>query len=339
MASTLQLHLIDNILAQLRPAPGAVLGIDIGGTKIAAGVLTSTRDGLRLPSDLERCPTRIRSIVPQATQRSSPDQLIKQVVTICEQLLCCRREHASDHVEAIGVCVAELVDREQQIVSASTLPLAGIGFKQAIQNSLGVPVILEPDVRAAAFAEAKVGAGVGHNSFLYVTIGTGISASVVFGGEPWRGERGLTGTFASTKTLSLFGSTFNQFGDSLEDIASGPGLVERYRLHDSSFRGTSADLLAQASQGCPLSADVLITGGRVVGAAVAQLVSLLDPAVVILGGGLGLSSGVYSECLRSTLREQVWAPQHTSIPVLAAETGVDAGWIGAALFAAARTRC
>ena len=163
------------------------------------------------------------------------------------------------------------------------------------------PVVIEADVRAAAFGEALFGAGKPYGNFLYVTVGTGISCCLVMDGKPYTGARGLTGTFASGKLPGL--------DRSLEDHASGAAIA----------RGVSVESAAEA-----------------LGAGIGLLVSTLDPEAVIIGGGLGLSGGGYWEALIRSIRRHVWSPLHRDLPIVPAASP-HSGIVGAAAAALQRS--
>lgn len=284
----------------------SAIGIDVGGTKIAAGVVT-------LPDG---------RVLARRLQRTEPgrggDAVLADVIAIAAAL---RDEFTAT---AVGVGVAELVDYEGRVVSGATIRWEGIPVAVRVRTATGLPTCVDADVRAAARAEARLGAGRGLGDFVYVTVGTGISCALVLDGEPYRGARGLTGTFASSPTVS---------DPPLEQFASGPAFAARLSAVRPSFDGSAVDVVALAEAGDRAARDIVTTAGRALGAAVAQLVNTLDPAAVVLGGGLGLAAGLYHASIEIALREHIWSDMHRDLPLLSATLGADAGWIGAALAA------
>src|SRR6185295_10342921 len=119
---------------------------------------------------------------------------------VVEQAQSLRAEAAKLGVRpvAVGVALAELVSAEGKVLSDATIRWKGVDVSREVQARIGLPAYLEADVRAAARAEGHLGAGRGLASFIYFTIGTGISACLVLEGSPYAGARGLTGTFASS---------------------------------------------------------------------------------------------------------------------------------------------
>jgi glucokinase len=120
----------------------------------------------------------------------------------------------------------------------------------------------------------------------------------------------------------------------LEDYSSGPALVARFASCQSGFVGSAADVLRLAEEGHQEARAIVVSAGEALGSAIAGLVNMLDPAAVILGGGLGLSGGLYRNVLEATLRRFIWSDSHRNLDVRLAMLGNDAGWIGAALNAA-----
>lgn len=292
-------------------AESRILGIDLGGTKIAAGLL-SFPEGKPLAQRL----------LPTESARGGR-AVLDDVLLLATQLA----SESGEPIQAIGLGLCELVDRGGRVVSENCLPW--IGWPVSEELSRLAPAILEADVRAAALAEAHFGAGRGRGSFLYVTIGTGISCCLMIEGRPWLGANGLTGTMASSP-LSLNCSACDQRHSlTLEDISSGPALISRFNEAGGQAR-KGQDVLASASAGHPAAVRVVESAASTLGSQIGLLINTLDPEAVVLGGGLGLSEGLFREQLVASTREHIWSPLHREIPILSARMGTDAGWIGAA---------
>lgn len=300
-------------------SPG-VIGIDLGGTKCAGGVIAPSGE-------------RIGARRQQPTEPTRGGEAVLADVTAMVQALAAETEAAGVTPVAVGIGIAELVDKQGQIVSAATIQWPGLAAADRLHAATGLPVRIDADVRAAARAEATLGAGQGFDSFLYVTIGTGISACLVIGGEPYTGSRGLTGTFASGRSSIPNDVECMVLELPLEQFSSGPALANRLAWKKSDFTGPAEDVLRLADAGDHEAQDVVKTAGVALGAAVAQLVNILDPAAIVVGGGLGLAGGRYRDRWERSMRDLVWAPQHRDLPVYDARLGADAGWIGAALAA------
>lgn len=287
------------------------IGIDVGGTKIAAG-LVNIEDGSILARE-ER---------PTLPKRGG-ETILSEVVALATSM----RADAT----AIGIGVAELVDREGKIVSDATLGWINLNVRERFEALL--PTRIEADVRAAARAEARFGPGRDAQSFIYVTIGTGISCCLVINGEPYLGARGLTGTFASAPTLSPFIDYRLEPCVPLEEFSSGPGLARRYALRTQEWIDTK-EVISRAIDGDIHARHVVESGGRALGSAIAQLVNTLDPHSVVIGGGLGCAGGIFHAAVKSAFYEHIWSELHRDVPLHLAELGRDAGIVGAALAAA-----
>ncbi|HEX7862423.1 MAG TPA: ROK family protein [Verrucomicrobiae bacterium] len=289
---------------------GWAVGIDVGGTKIAAGVV-------RFPDGAVR---GFRAIPTKPERGAEPvlHDLERMVGKVIEQA---GEQRGKFFGVGIGIC--ELVDAEGELLSANciTCPASEIRF------ALGKfgPVKIEADVRAAALAEAIFGAGKEAKNFLYVTVGTGISCSLVIDGNPFIGARGASGTMASGPFPDVDGRVM----PSLEAIASGPGLVASYNQQGGKSK-TAEEVLEGAEHGNDQAMIVARRGARCLGSAIGGLINVLDPELVVVGGGLGLRRGLYRRLIVEAAREHVWWDEHRAVKIIPAKTGTAAGVIGAA---------
>jgi glucokinase len=299
------------------------IGIDVGGTKCAGGVLT-------LPEGR----VLARRVQPTLPERGGEAVLV-DVIELCRTLQAEARAQGYAPA-AIGIDVAEMVDLDGQVVSEATIGWKDVDVAAQVEHETKLATRIDADVRAAARAEAVLGAGRGLSTFLYVTVGTGISCSLVLDAIPYAGARGLTGTFASGRHLMADDRGHLVWGAPLEEFASGPALARRMAAMRPGFTGTAVEVLALANSGDALAEFIVDTGSRALGAAIAQLVNVLDPEVVVIGGGLGLAAGLYREGVAAGVRDFVWSEGHRDVPLVSAELGADAGWIGAAVGAPAR---
>jgi glucokinase len=262
------------------------IGIDVGGTKIAAGLVeTSTgavEERFELPTDARRAATAV----------------LADCVALADEL-------AEGHGGIpIGMGVCELVDRDGRTRSAVTIDWRGVDLGSAF-GRLGRATI-ESDVRAAAVAEARFGAGRGVAELLYVTVGTGISHCLVLDGRAYAGARG---------------NAICTGAPMLELTASGLALAA------AGGRERAQDVLAD-----PALDGIVEAAAAALGAGLADLVNALDPGVVAIGGGLGLNDR-YRELAVVTMRAMIFADDTREVPVVPAQLGADAGLIGAALAA------
>lgn len=228
----------------------------------------------------------------------------------------------------IGVGVPELVDPTGNITSSHSLAWEGMPVQDVFSRL--APAIVESDVRAGALAEAMYGAGQGYRLFVYVTVGTGISSTLVQDGRPFAGARGNALIMASspfTTECSVCGTVLNPV---LEAYASGPALVARYNRHASRSAGRGEDVTAAAEAGDETAIKVVTSAGEALGNSVGFLVNVMDPEAVVVGGGLGSAGGLFWDSFVAGTRAHIWAENSRRLPIVAAAMGVDSGLVGAA---------
>lgn len=299
----------------LRPPQTCALGIDVGGTKIAAGIVTFP--GFRIVSELR---------IPTPGHGDGP-RLLQAVEDIAFDLAG-QAAQRQLHIEAVGLGLCEIIDQTGSIRSANAIPWMGLAVTEKLRRI--APVTLEADVRAGALAEAWAGAARAFRIFLYVTIGTGISCCLMQDGKPYAGARGATGTLASSPLPVEIDRFSNTPPPTFEDLGSGPALVKRYRQHGG-HADRAEDVLAAASGGDLQAISIVRQGAQALGGAIGWAVNVLDPEAVILGGGLGLAEGLYRDALIASIRRHIWWEGHRQLPILPAATGTQAGFLGAAL--------
>jgi glucokinase len=290
------------------------IGLDVGGTKIAAGLVTHSGCILarrRLPTHAGRGGERVLDDVLRTAR-----DLVAEAASLGREVL------------GVGVGVAELVNPDGNVTSSHTIDWRDIPARERV--SAVAPTVIDSDVRTAARAEAVYGAGRAFDPFLYLTIGTGLSFCLVQGGHPYTGARGNAillsvaakdgpdGTDARGRPVRL-----------LEDLVAGPALVRRYNRRSRDIE-RAEDVVAAAEAGDPQAAMIVESAGAAAGAGTAWLINALDPAAVVVGGGLGLAGGRYWSSMLSAARDHIWAENTRNLPILPAALNVDAGVIGAA---------
>ncbi|HEU0336987.1 MAG TPA: ROK family protein [Gaiellaceae bacterium] len=268
--------------APSRPQPAA-LGIDVGGTKIAAGVVDPATGAVL---ERRRLPTR-------------PERGGAAVLDDCAALAAAL---AGGRLP-VGIGLCELVDLDGRPSSADTIDWRGLDPVAAIDAPR---VVVESDVRAAALAEARFGAGAGVSPFLHVVVGTGASACLVVDGHPYAGGRG--------EALVLGAPP-------VELQASGPALARAAGLE----RGE--DVL-----GDPAHIPLVDAAAEALGGVLAVLANALDPSLIVLGGGLGVEPA-FRERVERACRPLLAYPRTPPLPLVGSLLGPDGGVVGAALVA------
>ena len=289
-----------------------VIGVDVGGTKILAGVLDA--DGVVLE----------RHEVP--TPVGSQDALLAALVEAVSSL-------PADGVAAVGFGVPSRIDQRAGMITGSTnIPLVDLPFRDVMGERLGLPVALDNDANVAALAEWRVGAGRGSRDLVMLTLGTGVGGGVVVDGRPYRGWAELGHIVVLADGPRCQGSCTGR--GHLEAVASG----------------NAADRVAQKLWGADAGAELLVeracTGdadavealagiGRLLGAGIGSFVNIFNPEVIVIGGGFGLGAFdlLHAPALETARREAL-TPAGERLRIVRAELGEEAGLIGAGLLAA-----
>lgn len=292
-----------------------VAAIDVGGTKTAFGIVDCPSGGIEEWDS-----------IPTPAGVSGHGEFLDDVVNRTRRLALRHR------AAAIGMSVCELVSPGQRITSGHRVKWDGIDVR-AILSEIA-PAVIEADVRAAALAEARLGAGRGFSSFLYVNIGTGISSSLVLDGRVHAGANGNALALASSPVELRCPHCGAMASQTVEDAAGGSGLVEQARMMGLDVEG-AAELFTRRD---PASRRIADAACLALGVTLGIAVNLLDPHAVILGGGLILASAEYREQAISHIRSHIWAPRTRQLPILPAALGGHSALIGAALRAADQTR-
>lgn len=268
-------------------------------------------------------------VIPTEPLRGG-ELVLQSALALAAELI--EQARAARHpVLALGVDVCELVDLRGNITSDKTIKWIGTDVRGRFSRLL--PTVVEADIRAAAFAESYFGAGRPYRLFVYVSVGTGISYSLVQDSKPYAGARGNAMLFANTPLTMMSGEPGAPSAPQLEDLASGPGLVALYNRDNKHQLTRAEEIFSAADQGNPKAVQVLEQGGELLGRGVGFLINVLDPEAVIVGGGLGLTGGIYWREFVTSARRLVWSDTNRDIPILPAALGPDSAMIGAAAVA------
>ncbi len=291
------------------------IGLDVGGTKIAGGLVVRDTGKVLL-----------RRVIPTLPERGG--QAVLDDCLALAKGLRAEAEAQNCAVRGIGVGVAELVDLAGNVTSGHTIGWLGLPVQAAFSRI--APALVESDARAPALAEAMYGAGRPYRLFCYVTVGTGISSSLVMDGRPFAGARGNALVLATMPLSTVCTTCGAELHPVLEEFASGPALVARYNRLGGHAVEQGEAVLAAAAAGDPVAREVVGSGGDALGSSVAFLVNVLDPEALIVGGGLGMAGGLYWERFVASTRQHIYADNSRELPILHAALGVDAGLVGAA---------
>ncbi len=291
------------------------IGLDVGGTKIAGGLVRRDTGAVL-----------VKEVIPTLPQRGG-EAVLTDALGLARSFMA---EAAARNltVLGIGVGVAELVDLAGNVTSEHTIAWRGLPVQAAFAEL--APAIVESDARAPALAEALFGAGRPFRLFAYVTVGTGISYCLVQAGQPYAGARGNALVLANTPLTAPCSSCGTISRPTLEEIASGPALAARYNQLSAEEATGGEAVMAAVEAGDPVAFQVVETAAEALGASVGLLINLLDPEAVIVGGGLGLAGGLYWDRFITATRAHIYADTARDLPIRPASLGVEAGFIGAA---------
>lgn len=308
-------------MTERAPGPGfeepLVVGIDIGGTKVLAGVLDESG-----------------GVLGTARTDTPPDADVAAVEDALDLVL--GELAGARPVAAVGLAAAGFTDAAgSRIRFAPHLPWRDDDVRDRLQRRWGVPVALENDATAAGVAESRLGAGAGVASMLLVTVGTGIGGAVVLGGQVWRGASGMAGEFGHMQALPDGRPCPCGLQGCWEQYASGRALARAARAAgwQPGDRGDVA-LTEDARAGDPAALAAFDEVGTWLGTGLAGLVAAFDPALVVVGGGVSSAGELLLSPTRRALESHLVGGRYRSAPpVEVAALGAEAGLVGAGLLA------
>ena len=303
------------------------VGIDIGGTKIAGALVNEAGEIIR---DLK---------VP--TPANDPVALQAAVVKMVEEL------RSGEQVSAVGVAAAGFIDAKQSVVYYSpNLSWRNEPLKEKLEAELGLPVVIENDANAAGWAEYRFGAGAGYHHMMMLTIGTGVGGAIVANGELFRGGFGIGAELGHMNfvpkgklcgcgqhgCLEQYGSGTALLNSAKELVASGSEEAKRLKeLSDSVPELTGNEVYKAIQEGDPGALRLLTELGSNLGLAVASLVAVLDPEIVVIGGGVSAAGELLLEPIRAAYLEHLPARGfRPELKIVGAQLHNDAGVVGAA---------
>ena len=308
---------------------GCVIGVDLGGTKLVAGAVD-----------------RDLAVHHRALRRSrseTTEELLDKVVAVVAEV----RDAAEGDVLGVGIGVPSLLDLERGVPGYTVhLPLVGVPLRDVLAERLGLPVSLGNDATLAMLAEHRHGAARGASDALMLTLGTGIGGGIVCGGRLVQGAVGAAGE-PGHMAIDLDGPPCpcGAVG-CLESLASGSALGrEGARVaraaHDSELARaleagreiTGALVTELAHDGDRAARDVVALIGMRLGVGIAGLVNLLNPSVVVIGGGMIAAGDMLLDPARTVVRERALPPSRDVVEIVASRFGEESGMLGAAILA------
>lgn len=297
----------------------SLVALDIGGTKIAAA--KTTPDGQILA----------RASAPTPA-KSGGAAIIAAALELINQLC------AHQPPTRIGVGTAGVVDRQGEAIIAATDAIGGwvgTNIAAALSAATGAQVRVENDVNAHLRGEMWRGAARGADSAIMAAIGTGIGGAIALGGEILIGKRGLGGDIGHlpiAPDLTSLACPCGARSAHLEAICSGPGMLAWYLERGGDAQVNSGKALVAKAADDPLAAAVIDTAASLLGASLGGIANVIDPQVVVIGGGVANAGSRWWEPLRNAFTAALM-PALSGLPLVQATLGTDAALLGASKLA------
>ena len=289
------------------------VGVDVGGTKVAAVLVDEAGDVVR------RC--------RKETESGTYTGLLAGIVSAATEV----REGLE--VAGVGLAIAGNVAADgSHVLFSPHLPLAGEPLARDLRDGLRTPVQVENDANAAAWCEHEAGAGRGTTEMLMVALGTGLGAGLVLRNQVYRGHQGFAGE-AGHITMVIDGRACPCGGRGCwERYASGTALVAHYVERGGDPEVGGPGITKAAAAGEPLAVAALADVGEWLGRGLASLVAVLDPEVIVVGGGVSEAGDLLLDPARRQFAASVTGADVRPLPrIVPALMGNDAGVIGAAM--------
>lgn len=305
------------------------IGIDVGGTKVLGGVV----DEFGTVLATER----------QDTPRQGGSALTQTIADIARVLM---KLH---DVTSVGVSAAGFVssDRKTMLATPNIADWNGVNLDNELTKLIGLPVIIENDANAAAWGEAKFGAGQNKDHMMMLTVGTGIGGGIVVNGGLYRGAFGTAAEFGHMRVVPEGHLCGCGARGCFEQYASGNALLRHVReainatpeiarnllsRGDGTIAGLTGKAITDAARdGDPVALAAFNTTGQWLGAGIATLSVILDPACVVIGGGVIDAGEILLKPTREALeRTMPFAGKHPYPEIIAAQLGNEAGLVGVA---------
>ena len=305
------------------------VGVDVGGTKVLGGVVDASG--------------KVLATSRRDTPREGGSELTKTIAEVALELM---QEHS---ITAVGVSAAGFVssDRKTMLATPNIADWNGVQLDVELTKLIGLPVVIENDANAAAWGEAKFGAGRNQAHMMMLTIGTGVGGGIVVNNELYRGAFGIAAEFGHLRVVPeghLCGcgarGCFEQYasGSALrrharEAISASPDLARNLLARgDGTIDGLTGQAITDAArEGDAVALAAFQTTAQYLGAGIASLAVLLDPSCVVIGGGVIDAGEILLAPTREAMKSYMpFAGKHPYPEIVAAELGNEAGLVGVA---------
>lgn len=296
------------------------IGVDLGGTNLRTSILTRDGNILEKHKEATRAAEGCEKVVARLVQN------------INRQVAVARR--SGHDVAAIGVGAPGVIHTQSGVVvkSPNFPDWNNLQLKAILQKALGISVYIENDANAAALGEQWRGAGRDAHSMVFITLGTGVGGGIVLKNKIWHGADGMAGEVGHM-TLIPNGRTCGCGNRGcLEMYASARGIIQSYRelVPDAPQRMTSEQVFHAAREGDGTALRVMREMGAYLGIGIANLVNILNPQLVVIGGGVKDGWPLFIDAAVAEMKKRAFDYPAERTKVLPSVLGDDAGMVGAA---------
>jgi len=309
------------------------VGVDIGGTKVAAGLVDANGEILS------------QQRVPMVSNASAQEGLSAVLQAIAQVL-----PNGDAQVSGIGICAPGPLDPTTGVIlNPPNVPCwRNFRLAEAVQKVYRVPVRVDNDANGAALAEARWGAGRGCPSDFNATIGTGIGTGIIFDGRIFHGRTGAAGEGGHV-SIDYRGPLCNCGKPGcIEVLASGTAIAKRARekiaggrkssmleLAGGNLGAVTGEIIGQAfAAGDPLAKAILTETAEMVALWLGNMIDLLDPHVIVIGGGAAALLQPFFEHMRQRIPQLTVNPRSNEVPIVSSRYGADSGIAGGAALCA-----
>ncbi len=311
-----------------------VVGVDLGGTKISAAL--SNLNG---------------EVISQTTVPTKAEEgeipVLNRIIDSIEKVI---KDGAVGYedIKSIGIGSPGPLDAEKgTIIYTPNLPFKNFNLVDPIKNKFGVPVFLDNDANVAAIGEYMFGAGRGAKHIVFFTVSTGVGGGAVLNGKVYRGH--------TSNALEIGHMTVAPDGPRcncgnigcVEATSSGTAIAKRGQEAitskvETSLRKydkiTSYEVFTEAAAGDEVCKDIIDNALNYLGIAVANAVSIFDPEIIIIGGGVSKAGDIVFDTVRNVVNKRCFKSMAESVKIVPAGLGTDAGVIGAVALALIETQ-